>query len=558
MLQCVNQVGGGNNDLVWVPSLPVCPSFDGYFVYGSTVAAGPFTQVATVTDPAQGTFSHVNVNAPGVIWYYYVVQSCGGILSPPSDTIDNQVPIRPVVEVVTIVNGQPMIIWQPGLSPETAAYVVYIESPPGSGADVVVDTVWGDTFYVDPNAQATQRPERYRVTAMDACGEESLRSAPHKTIFLSQTTDRCSQAVSLSWTLYEGWTQGIGQQEVWLGLNGAAPQLWAVLSATATSYAYQASDGDTICLSIRAYRSGSTVFSASNEVCFVPEVNRPVQYNFFQNATVVPAGFVALTWLLDGSADVASVRLQAASAGGAYAPLPPPGLPVPAQFNTTDARPDFQSGPVSYVLELTDSCGGVVASDSLSTIYLQAISGGNFTNVLTWTPWVPASGTVTGYAVWRVLNGTATLAATVAAATTLYTDPIDPNTEAEAELCYFVVAATDLLLPDGTVLPIETRSNTACAQQNAVVWVPNAFVPRYGSPNAEFRAVSLFGGNGPFSLQVFDRWGGQVFATDDLDAGWDGTKNGVEMPGGVYVWFLQLQQPDGTLVEQKGTVLLIR
>ncbi len=559
VLQCANQAGGGNNDLVWEPVAPACPNFDGYIVFAANIATGPFAPVDTVADPLQGQWTHTNVNAPGLVWYYYLVQSCGGILSPPSDTLDNQVPLRPVIETVTIVDGRPVIIWQPGLSPETAAYVLYIESPPGSGADVVVDTIWGDTFYVHTNAQATLRPERYRVTAMDACGEESLRSTPHKTMHLTQSTDRCTQEVALSWSLYEGWTAGIERHEIWVGINGAPAQAADTLPGSSNTFVYPANDGDSLCLTVRAYRSGSNIFSASNEVCFVPEVNRPVAFNLFQNATVDPSNSaVELTWLPDHTADIAAATVWAAPPGQGFSVLSTPALPLPAQYGTTDPGLGFRDGPVAYAMQLVDSCGAVFASDTLRTVFLRAVSGGNLTNSLTWTPWVPASGALVAYEVWRQVNGLTTLAATVPAATTLYTDAVDPFTEADAELCYHVVALSDLLLPDSSTLRTETRSNTACASQEAVIWAPNAFVPQYGSPNAEFRVVSLFGGSGEFSLQVFDRWGGVVFASDDLDQGWNGTKNGEELPAGIYTWLVRLRQPDGRLIEQAGFVALIR
>jgi gliding motility-associated-like protein len=559
VLQCANQSGGGNNELVWLPDTPACANFDGYIVFASTSANGPFAAVDTIPDPLQSQWVHANVNTPGGVWHYYLVQSCGGTLSPPSDTLDNQVPVRPVIEAVTIVNGQPLIVWQAGISPETAAYVVYIESPPGSGADVVVDTVWGDTFYLHTGAQATQRPERYRVTAMDACGEESLRSTPHKTMLLTQTTDRCTREVRLAWTLYEGWASGIGRHEIWLSSNGAPAQLLDSLPASATSYVHTAADGDTLCFDVRAIRNGVQVRSASNEVCLVPVVNRPVAYNLSLNASVAPANSgVDLTWLADNRADIASATAWAAPPGQVFSPLPAPPLPLPAPYNDFATVPGFADGPMSYVLQLTDSCGTVSGSDTMRTVFLQAVSGGNFTNILAWTPWVPAAGNLLGYEVWRQINGAASLKTTLPATADQFIDPVDPDTEADAELCYYVVALSEVLLPDSSLLPVETRSNTACAEQEAFLWAPSAFVPVYGSPNAEFRVITLFGATGEFSLQVFDRWGGRVFVSADAGLGWDGSKNGEPLPAGVYTWLVRLVRPDGQEVQQTGFVALIR
>ena len=35
---------------------------------------------------------------------------------------------------------------------------------------------------------------------------------------------------------------------------------------------------------------------------------------------------------------------------------------------------------------------------------------------------------------------------------------------------------------------------------------------------------------------MFNRWGEQIFETDDLSQGWNGTYSGKQVQDGVYVW----------------------
>jgi gliding motility-associated-like protein len=92
-------------------------------------------------------------------------------------------------------------------------------------------------------------------------------------------------------------------------------------------------------------------------------------------------------------------------------------------------------------------------------------------------------------------------------------------------------------------------------------YVPNAFTPDGDGRNDEFRPVWI---NPELSivdcrLSIFDRWGGLIFEGDDISAGWDGTKNEVQCPGGVYVYRITFRV-SGVEEEQvmAGTLAVIR
>jgi gliding motility-associated-like protein len=64
-------------------------------------------------------------------------------------------------------------------------------------------------------------------------------------------------------------------------------------------------------------------------------------------------------------------------------------------------------------------------------------------------------------------------------------------------------------------------------------------------------------------FRVFDRWGELIFEAkdfpvNDLNAGWDGTFKGREMPSGVYVWYLEVDFVDGSTESYKGHTTLIK
>ena len=65
------------------------------------------------------------------------------------------------------------------------------------------------------------------------------------------------------------------------------------------------------------------------------------------------------------------------------------------------------------------------------------------------------------------------------------------------------------------------------------------------------------------TMKVFDRWGGLVFAGENLPlggdrVGWNGTFNNKEMSADVYVYFFIIEFVDGEEVLFKGDVTLLR
>lgn len=59
-------------------------------------------------------------------------------------------------------------------------------------------------------------------------------------------------------------------------------------------------------------------------------------------------------------------------------------------------------------------------------------------------------------------------------------------------------------------------------------------------------------------FRVYNRWGQQVFSTNSLIEGWDGTIKGVKQTTGTYPWMLKVEDLAGKIYEMKGVSTLIR
>lgn len=89
---------------------------------------------------------------------------------------------------------------------------------------------------------------------------------------------------------------------------------------------------------------------------------------------------------------------------------------------------------------------------------------------------------------------------------------------------------------------------------------PNAFTPNFDGLNDVFLPKTLYSGFSSYTLQVYNRWGGLVFESNDPDIGWPGTfrPGGDAAPPGLYHYVAQVKGPRGEDLEKTGQVLLIR
>ena len=86
--------------------------------------------------------------------------------------------------------------------------------------------------------------------------------------------------------------------------------------------------------------------------------------------------------------------------------------------------------------------------------------------------------------------------------------------------------------------------------------LPGAF-----TPNGDGKNDLLFVKGGPFDkmiFRVYNNWGEVVFETSDQNIGWDGRRNGIDQPVGVYVWTLVADMYNNRQVKKNGDVTLLR
>ena len=88
---------------------------------------------------------------------------------------------------------------------------------------------------------------------------------------------------------------------------------------------------------------------------------------------------------------------------------------------------------------------------------------------------------------------------------------------------------------------VDSISKEIKIKDELLVYVPNTFTPDGGQYNNVFKPV--LGSNlsvENYEFSVFNRWGEQIFISNDQNEFWDGTYRGKQCQEGTYVWKLVL------------------
>ncbi|MBU2649531.1 MAG: gliding motility-associated C-terminal domain-containing protein [Bacteroidetes bacterium] len=131
-------------------------------------------------------------------------------------------------------------------------------------------------------------------------------------------------------------------------------------------------------------------------------------------------------------------------------------------------------------------------------------------------------------------------------------------------------------LMDGQKVYCALATNSGCilnnpAYSNEVVmdvkelpmYFPNSIRPNsILTENREFRPRTSLGNISEYKLRIYNKWGQEVFKSEDVNKGWDGTINGKTAPVGTYVYLVTYQlegnaSKEGEKFEKKGSFVLV-
>ncbi|MBK9103583.1 MAG: gliding motility-associated C-terminal domain-containing protein [Saprospiraceae bacterium] len=101
------------------------------------------------------------------------------------------------------------------------------------------------------------------------------------------------------------------------------------------------------------------------------------------------------------------------------------------------------------------------------------------------------------------------------------------------------------------------------ALTDPMVYIPNVFSPNGDGINDVFTIYGNKDVDLIVELQIFDRWGNQVFINrefppNEINFGWDGTFRNKDMNPAVFAYWARVRYKDGTEAPHKGDVTIVR
>ena len=571
-LQCVTNVpGNGNITLDWTdPPANPCGAFVQYTIYGSSNGPnGPYDSVIAVTSQAATSVTLVNYHSGTTTWYFYIKDSvnCPGATLLSSDTVSNQPPAIPQILDVTVVNGQAVINWLPDASPQTYGYVVY--NFLSNGLPTPMDTVYGrlTTTTTDLLGNPNNASLAFTISAFDSCGNKSSYvTAYQQTILTAATVTTCQRQINVNWSAYINWPNGVKEYRLWISTFPGPYVLAANIDSNTLLYSYtNFNDGDSLNIYIEAVSSAdTTVTSASNVVNLKARIVQPPAYNYITNLTVDLSNHVAITWTIDTIAQLLVYQLMRGPdtltlTSAAQFPTPSPLQHFQTLVDSNYVSP--QNNPYWYREIAVDSCQNQYPTPFGETVNLKGTEYDVFSNQLNWNQFVLQYTTVVRYNLYRDMGTGYQLLRSFVPTTTQFFDSVQQFLTSTGGFCYRIEAVYYISLPapSGYQDTLSSWSNVVCINERPVIYIPNAFAP-LGSVevNSVFKPTIIFGGVQGYSMIIFNRWGGKVFETNNFNEGWDGTDHGKESPQGGYAYLIQFSAADGTAIERRGIVLLVK
>jgi gliding motility-associated-like protein len=135
-----------------------------------------------------------------------------------------------------------------------------------------------------------------------------------------------------------------------------------------------------------------------------------------------------------------------------------------------------------------------------------------------------------------------------------------PQLETSAEGIYWVtVTDTNGCQGSDSVILIPCDINRSYELE---IWWPNAFSPNGDGTNDVFEARYDSEVKITFQMLIFNKWGEQIFSSNDITKGWDGTFKGERCPLGMYTYVISFKAAEPYYFLQaspaRGNVMLLK
>jgi gliding motility-associated-like protein len=495
-------------------------------------------------------------------FHYYIFIVILSLWSHETFAQVNCITDPPLPPVLTTVSVQPetgyfVLTWALSTSPDIAGYVIYTYK---NGDGFAIDTVWdpvAKSFVVsDINSAASKyMVDSFVVSSIRKPRCTSIFSNVLNSIFEQASIDTCLRKINIKWNSYRSVPLRVSNYSILLSVNGGSYSTLGTIGPTESSFTLNdyLFDSD-YCFVVRANLENGLV-STSNKSCLSTKMQHPPAWINADQATIDPAGKIALSFTIDPSSQITQFSLERKTGNnGTFQEISRP-LSSGGKIAFTDMKADPEM--INYYrLSAVNSCNLPIVTSNLASNMVLSLERSGDNIILSWNSYKKWEGNVSSYLLFTDTgNG-------------FFQDKDVPASDSVLVLGYqqimyqvsgnkvcFFVRASEASNPHG--ISGVSVSSSICTDPTEIITVPNLFTPDNDLKNDLFRPVLSFTPS-DYHLIISNRLGKVLFETRDYKAEWDGTQNGSPQPQEVYLWFVKLTTPSGKVITRTGTITIVR
>ena len=387
----------------------------------------------------------------------------------------------------------------------------------------------------------------YQLEMIDRCLDVHP-SDTHCTVHL-EVDDDVKKTANLTWTPYRGWNEMDGY-EISRTSNGSWFQPLAKVPPTQLSFV-----DSNFCDSTYQYRVeaiSKNLKSRSNDDLFRPEFtyqNVPLEIT---RVSVDGNKEIRVNW--QRSKQLGKVQYQV-SREAEDGSLNRWWQTVSDTF-AIDSNARIHDYFYTYRVKVKDQCNNVAGASNVGRSIVLKVDQSNDDVVLHWNRYQKWAEGVSHYVVQVKAPGSKKFETIGEVLDSFFNDE-EAFLKYEDAYAYRVVAIENVLVPDSSY------SNEKRVVPVPSVFAANAFTPNGDGRNDEFKVIgwALIEDSvelESFQMRLYNRWGVEMFETDNINNGWDGTFRGRNAPLDQYIWLAKVTGLNGQVYFLRGGVLLMR
>ena len=546
-------VHANSSDVVlqWSSLVDPCGTFISLHIYARENSTVPYVFIDSVSDQTTLSYTHTGAFLLSNKWQYFIVYRlmCDNTESI-SDTlfIDLVQPGITEIDSVSIdeATENAIIAWKKNPAPDLMGYSIWVSD---STNNTKLDDL--DSLQYLHQASDKTQPNSYRLSVFDSCGNQSVISSFHSTIFLKQTADSCTRSSLLEWTAYVG--HPVDSYVVYVRVFPADYEIDTVLSGNSLSTKLFFNKGDSVQAFVRA--RGKKFSSRSNSVSFKISGSVVPAVNYIHVVTVPKNNVIEVKTLFDNRPSFERLFLM-------YRTKEENSFDTLYKENITSVSDTIAFSIQSFDTEtiydfkqiILDKCGLHHHSATSNNIVASVKTIGDETFQVSWNPYLNWDA---GVGLYEIKRGTIdvpreTWELIAVTTDTFITDFLSTDYEFNT-LCYSVMAREDALNSYG--YRQDSYSNQACSDEPSAVYFPSAIKPNGQNPKFIIKGKGL---DLPKSrIRIFNRYG-QLLFDGPLTHSWDGTDlKGNPVPEGVYIYYSVVYGIDGSKQTHKGNITVL-